>query len=73
MFKNPRVLLLGSTGMLGHQLCNYLINYSDYTLFDIARTSKFRKETALIDVRNERKHDWRNSGGLQAASGNWSA
>jgi dTDP-4-dehydrorhamnose reductase len=55
MFKNPRVLVLGSTGMLGHQLCNYLINNSDYTLFDIARTSKFRKETALIDVRNERK------------------
>jgi len=24
-------------------------------------------------VRNERKHDWRNAGGLQAASGNWSA
>jgi len=55
MFKAPRVLVLGSTGMLGHQLCNYLINNSDYTLFDIARNSKFRKETALIDVRNERK------------------
>ena len=55
MFKVPRVLVLGSTGMLGHQLCNYLINNSDYTLFDIARTSKFRQETALIDVRNERK------------------
>jgi hypothetical protein len=25
------------------------------------------------DVRNDRKHDWKNAGGLQAASGNWSA
>ena len=55
MLKNPRVLLLGSTGMVGHQLCNYLINNSNYILFDIARSSKFRKETALIDVRNDRK------------------
>lgn len=25
------------------------------------------------NVRNERQHDWTNAGGLQAASGNWSA
>ena len=54
MLKNPRVLVLGSTGMVGHQLCNYLISKSEFILFDIARSSKFRNETKIIDVENKK-------------------
>ena len=55
MVKYPRVLVLGSTGMVGHQLCIYLINKSNYILFDVARSSKFRSQTKLVDVIDERK------------------
>jgi dTDP-4-dehydrorhamnose reductase len=52
---NPKVLVLGSTGMLGHQLCNYLMSNSEFTLFDVAKSVKFRSETTLIDVTDEKK------------------
>jgi len=56
MIRNPKVLVLGSTGMLGHQLCNYLISNSEYIVFDVARRAKFRSETTLIDdVTDEKK------------------
>ena len=47
--------MLGSTGMFGHQLCNYLTSNSEYILFDAAKSKKFRSYTTLIDVTNERK------------------
>ena len=53
MLKNPRVLVLGSAGMVGHQLCNYIISKSNFILFDISKKLKYRKETNLIDVKNE--------------------
>ena len=53
MIKNPRVLVLGSAGMVGHQLCNYIINNSNFILFDVSKNFKYRKETNLIDVKNE--------------------
>ena len=53
MKKNQRVLVLGSTGMVGHLLCKYLISDSDFILFDIARSYKFRDKTNLFDVKNE--------------------
>jgi dTDP-4-dehydrorhamnose reductase len=53
MKKNQRVLVLGSTGMVGHLLCKYLISDSDFILFDIARSHKFRDKTNLFDVKNE--------------------
>jgi dTDP-4-dehydrorhamnose reductase len=54
MKKNQRVLVLGSTGMVGHLLCKYLISNSDFILFDIARSYKFRDKTNLFDVKNEK-------------------
>lgn len=54
MKKNYRVLVLGSTGMVGHLLCKYLIDNSNFILFDIARSFKFRDKTNLFDVKNEK-------------------
>ena len=54
MKKNPRVLVLGSTGMVGHLICKYLIDNSNFILFDIARSFKFRDKTNLFDVKNEK-------------------
>ena len=53
MKKNQRVLVLGSNGMVGHLLCKYLISDSDFILFDISRSYKFRDKTNLFDVKNE--------------------
>lgn len=45
-----RVLVLGSTGMLGHQAVNYFLQFDDYEVFDISFRSKFRDETIILDV-----------------------
>lgn len=48
MKKNHRVLVLGSTGMVGHLLCKYLIDNSNFILFDIARSFKFRTKLIFL-------------------------
>jgi len=45
-----KVLILGSTGMLGHQVVNYFLKFDDYNVLDIAFRSKLREETIIIDV-----------------------
>jgi len=45
-----RVLVLGSTGMLGHQVVNYFLQFDDYEVIDISFRSKFRDETIILDV-----------------------
>ena len=45
-----KVLILGSTGMLGHQLVNYFLKFDDYDVIDIAFRSKLREETIISDV-----------------------
>jgi len=49
----PKVLVLGSTGMIGHQVFNYLRNNENYDLYDIAFRKKIHKGTLLIDARDE--------------------
>ena len=49
-----KILILGSTGLIGHQVFSYLNNFSEYQLFNLSR-SKLNSETLLIDVRNEKK------------------
>ena len=39
--------------MVGHLICKYLID-SNFILFDIARSFKFRDKTNLFDVKNEK-------------------
>lgn len=48
-----KVLVLGSTGMLGHQVVNYFLNFDDYNVIDIAFRSKLREKTIVSDVTNK--------------------
>ena len=50
-----KVLVLGSTGLIGHQVYNYLNDNSDYELFNISYRKKLREDTILLDIRNEKK------------------
>jgi dTDP-4-dehydrorhamnose reductase len=45
-----KVLILGSTGMLGHQVVNYFLKFDDYDVIDIAFRSKLREKTIVSDV-----------------------
>jgi dTDP-4-dehydrorhamnose reductase len=45
-----KILILGSTGMLGHQVVNYFLKFDDYDVVDIAFRSKLREETIISDV-----------------------
>ena len=45
-----RVLILGSTGMLGHQVFNYLKQFKEFTVSDISYRNKLRDETLIIDA-----------------------
>ncbi len=46
-----KILVLGSTGLIGHQVFNYLDN-NKYQLFNISYRKKLNDETILCDVRN---------------------
>ena len=48
-----RVLILGSTGLIGHQVHNYLKSNGGYELHNIAYRSKLQENTTLIDARDE--------------------
>ncbi len=47
------VLVLGSTGLIGHQVYNYLYKSSDYEMFNIAYRKNLNSETIILDARNE--------------------
>ena len=49
-----KVLVLGSTGMMGHQVVNYLSKYSDYEIHDISYRSKLRINTIILDVTDKK-------------------
>mgnify|MGYP001205851987 CR=1 FL=1 len=48
-----KVLVLGSSGLIGHQIYNYLKNDINFELANIAHTRKIEKDTILLDARNE--------------------
>ncbi|MCW8895353.1 SDR family oxidoreductase [Sulfurimonas sp.] len=48
-----KVLILGSTGMLGHQVVNYFLKFNEYDIVDISFRNKLRKETIILDVTNK--------------------
>ena len=48
-----RVLILGSAGLIGHQVHNYLKGNEGYELHNIAYRNKLQENTILIDARNE--------------------
>ena len=49
----PKVLIIGSTGLIGHQVYNYLKDNSDYNLYNIAYRKKIQEDTILLDARDE--------------------
>ena len=48
-----RVLILGSTGLIGHQVHNYLKGNGGYELHNIACRNKLQENTILVDARDE--------------------
>ena len=49
-----KILILGSTGMLGHQVVNYFLKFDSYDVIDLAFRSKLRNETIICDVTNQK-------------------
>jgi len=45
-----RVLVLGSSGMLGHQVFLRLLDHDDYDVYDLSYRNKLRPETIICDV-----------------------
>ena len=45
-----KVLVLGSTGMLGHQVVNYFLVFDKYEVIDISFRNKLRSSTLIVDV-----------------------
>lgn len=50
-----KVLILGSTGLIGHQVYNYLKLNTDYELVNISYRKKLVDDTILLDIRDEIK------------------
>jgi dTDP-4-dehydrorhamnose reductase len=45
-----KILVLGSTGMLGHQVVNYLTRFDYFIVYDFSYRKKLRKKTIIIDA-----------------------
>ena len=50
---NNKVLILGSSGLIGHQVFNYLQDNSHFSLSNISYTRKLNNETILLDARKD--------------------
>ena len=50
-----KVLVLGSTGLIGHQVFNHLFKTDNYELYNITYRKKLNDDTILCDVRNQDK------------------
>ena len=52
---SKKVLIIGSTGLIGHQVYNYLKTNSSYFLSNFSYRKKLTPDSILLNVRNERK------------------
>ncbi len=50
-----KVLVLGSTGLIGHQVYSYLNATKKYELFNITYRKKLNEKTILCDIRNDKQ------------------
>ena len=50
-----KLLVLGSSGMLGHKVYNYLKKNSNFILVNFSGSRKLNSETILIDARDQKK------------------
>jgi len=51
------VLVLGSTGMLGHQVVKYLLESDEYEIFDVAFRYKLREKTIIANSLDKSKFE----------------
>ena len=49
-----KVLVLGSAGLIGHQVYNYLKDSDNYELHNISYRNKIQNDTILLDARDEK-------------------
>jgi dTDP-4-dehydrorhamnose reductase len=49
-----KVLILGSTGLIGHQVHNYLKDSDNYELHNISYRNKIQNDTILLNARDEK-------------------
>ena len=49
-----KVLVLGSAGLIGHQVYNYLKDSDNYELHNISYRNKMQNDTILLDARDEK-------------------
>jgi dTDP-4-dehydrorhamnose reductase len=49
-----RILVLGSAGLIGHQVYNYLKDSNDYELYNISCRNKIQDDTILLNARDEK-------------------
>jgi len=50
---HKKVLVLGATGLIGHQVYYYLREHSTYELSNISYRTKLEEDTILLDIREE--------------------
>ena len=50
-----KVLVLGSTGLIGHQVFNYLQSTEQYDLYDFVYRKKLREDSIIMDARDEER------------------
>ena len=50
-----KVLILGSTGMLGHMVHHFLDSTKSYDLFNLSFKNKLNSKTIILDVTNQKK------------------
>ena len=50
-----KVLVLGSTGLIGHQVFNFLSSINKYELYNISFRKKLNDKTIICDARNNEK------------------
>jgi len=50
-----KVLILGSRGLIGHQVYDYLKYNSNFELHNISSRTKLQEDTILVDARNEKE------------------
>ena len=48
-----KILVLGSSGLIGHQVYNYLKDSDNYELYNISYRNKIQDDTILLDARDE--------------------
>ena len=51
-----KVLVLGATGLIGHQVFNYLQFNGQYELYNFAYRKKLQDDTVILDARDEEKY-----------------